>query len=341
MDLDVIIVPDFAGPQKGRFELGTSLFLASWLQHKSQQSNSKLHVVCIGDPPAVVMRLSKLAKARLSVHETMEGEDRFRNKLIGLRIQPSASHFLLLDAADTVLFRPIRDIAAMLPSNSVGVTPANGVHLSLTQWKIVYDRLGIPMPSERAAVVGAAFDERFRASNPWFREFNCTLPYFNSGVVSAPWSFGLGPIWEKLVYDVPRILRDDDRLQRPIQPFAYYDQPPLAIATEILQQRGRSRSILADSMNTRWQHLYLGLEKKENIASAHAIGIFRNYRSTPDSTLSEDILKGIGNYEVYIRNMMKRRNLTPSLSKQARLTEYAKFLCDYLAELHANWIVVS
>ena len=327
MKLDVIIVPDFQGPSQRVFEYTTSLFLASWLEHKSQLSSCQLHVVCVGNPPSIPKYLAKRARAHLTVREPAVGPDRFRNKLLGLQIAPSTEHFLLLDT-DVVLFQSIDQIAVQLTQDCMQLGYASGAHLSLAQWSILYDRLGMDLPTSRVVVVNAAFGHDLIGS-PWYEEFGATVPYFNGGVVAAPWGFGVGVQWQGLIDRLPRILQTDPRMQAPVVPMALYDQPPLAIAVDILQREGRSFCTLPNALHTRWQHVCLGLVRPDEVAVAHNTGLFKGKDPT-------GIPSGIEQYAIRTRNRMKNR--TPTALQQERLANYARCLEDYLLMLYEKWI---
>ena len=327
MKLDVIVVPDFEGPARQAFEHTTNLFLASWLEHGSQLSDSQLHVVCIGQPPAQTARLADQAQSRLTVGAPLSGRDRFRNKLRGLEVSPSGDHFLLLDT-DIVLFDSIDQVASLLGSGSLAVGYANGAHLSLAQWDTLYDRLGMAPPTDRVPMVNASFGSAFK-DHPLYEELSATVPYFNAGVVAAPWNFELGVLWKRLIDQVPEILQGDERVARPIVPHALYDQPPLAIAAEMLKRGGRRVSVLPDVLHARWQHFCQGLVSDDDVLIAHNTGIFK-----PDA--SADIRKGIHAYAVRSRNRLDSRS--SSLSQKKRLVEYADRLEEYLSMLCKTWV---
>ena len=327
MKIDVIVVPDFEGPSPLKFEYTTNLFLASWLEHESHFSNSQLHVVSVGKPPISTRRLVERANAELTVCAPFPGNDRFRNKLNGFKATPTSDHFMLLDT-DVVLFQSIDQVSLRLDSGAIALGYANGTHLSLAQWRVVYDRLGLPLPPQRVPMVLAAFGNRF-SDRPLFNEFCATVPYYNGGVVVAPWSCELPKHWERLLDLVPSILQSDKRVEKLLHRFASYDQPPLAIASEILQSQGVNVRILPDALHARWQHFCLGLTTFDDVLLAHTNGIFGD--NAPNGLRS-----GVSEYSAKLRNVMDSRDLLASHKR--RLTTYADRLETYLLELHEKWI---
>lgn len=327
MKIDVIVVPDFEGPHPLKFEYTTNLFLASWLEHGSHFSNSQLHVVSVGQPPNSTKRLAERAGAELTVCAPFPGSDRFRNKLNGFKATPTSDHFMLLDT-DVVFFQSIDKLSFRLEPGNISLGYAGGAQLSLAQWRTVYDRLGVPLPEQRVPMVLAAFGNRF-SDRPLFNELGATLPYYNGGVVVAPWNSGLATQWERLLDEVPRILQSDRRADKLFHQFALYDQPPLAIASEILRNQGVNVSILPDALHARWLHFCLGLITFDDVLLAHMNGIFRDNAPT-------GLRNGIGEYSVRLQNVMARRN--PSPSQKARLSTYADCLEEYLVKLYKKWI---
>lgn len=325
MKLDVVVVPDFQGPAHLEFEHKTNLLLASWLEHKSELSTSQLHVACIGDPPDSTARLAECARSRLTVHEPIAGPDRFRNKLQAFRTSRAHSHFLLLDA-DIVLLRPIQEIASRLRPDSLGVGYANIAHLSLSQWGALYAQLGMPPPTERAAMAEAWLGDMLPGRGHG-GEIAATFPYFNSGVVSAPWSFGLGALWERLIDEVPRILLQGVG-EGKLPHHALYTQPPLAVAVEALRRQGKPTHVLPDALHARWQHFCRGTVAFDDALVVHNTGIFK--------PMTGDVRTGIAAYVERSRNRMKGRG--PTASQQGNLKAYANQLGDYLLLLQEKWI---
>ncbi len=328
MRLDVVVVPDFEGSSRLVFEYNTNLFLASWLEHESNLSDSQLHLVCVGEPPPTTRRLAEQANCKLTVCESVSGPDRFRNKLRGLQVTPSSDYFILLDT-DIVLFQTIDRVAHLLDLSSMGLSYSSGTHLSIAQWTDLYDRLGMKPPTIRVALDNAAFSGNF-LDHPYYEEFSATVPYYNSGVVAAPWNFGLRHYWERLIDQVPWLLQNDKHIDKPIFRHALYDQPPLAIAAEMLRREGRKLSVLPHALHARWQHFCLGLVSPDDVLIAHNTGIFK--REAP-----ADVPSGIRQYATLTKNRMQDRE--PSELQENRLIKHAHHLEEYLLMLYEKWIV--
>ena len=234
---------------------------------------------------------------------------------------------MLLDT-DIVLFRSIDHICRYLDPSSLVLGYASGVQVSLAQWAVLYDRLDMALPTSRVPMVNASLGSAFR-NHPHYGEFPATLPYFNAGVIAAPWNFDLGTRWKRLIDFVPKILQGDERVEQPIVPHALYDQPPLAIAAEMLRRQGKRVSILPDALHARWQHFCQGLVSVDDALIVHNTGIFK-------PSASPDVLEGILEYSLRSRNRMNNRN--PSLSQKRRLVEYANRLEEYQSMLCEKWI---
>lgn len=323
-DLDVVIVPDFLGRSSQAFEYNTTLFLASWLETGSEKSNCQLHVVCIGEPPEVIRRLGEAARARLTVCDPYPGPDRFRNKLRGLQIEPTAERFLLLDA-DIVLFRSITEVAKLLAPNAIAAA-YGGAALSVAQWRIVYERLGMAPPTRRVAINKAPLAKGF--GDPLQSEFAATFPYYNAGVVTAPWASGLAPLWEKLIDEVPRILRSDTRLG-PVAQRAFLDQPPLAVALEVLERRGWPLHILPHRLHVRWLDVCSGFVSATDAMVCHNTGLFRRNQEL-------GLVAGVRRYAERTRDRMKTRGGTPG--QNARLAAFGDHVEEHLLGLARRWI---
>ena len=329
MKIDVIVVPDFEGPCPLKFEYTTSLFLASWLEHGSHLSGSQLHVVSVGEMPDGTRRLAEWAGAEITVCAPFPGDDRFRNKLNGFKANPTSDHFMLLDT-DVVLFRPIDQIASRLDPGCIALHYAADAHLSLAQWRAVYGRLGLPMPQQRVPMLRAAFGSWIAATvtNPLSTEFSATAPYYNGGVVVGPWSSGLATQWERLIDEVPRILLTEKREEEPNHEYAFWDQPPLAIASETVRSQGENLRILPDALHARHHHFALGLTTTDDVFLAHLTGMFSD-----NAPLG--LHGGIGEYSA---RLLDRANRFLSESQGRRMTEWADHLERYLLMLCGKWI---
>ena len=260
------------------------------------------------------------------MREPVAGPDRFRNKLRAFEVRRFHDRFLLLDA-DIVLLRPIQEVASRLKPDVMELGYANIPHLSIAQWRSLFWQLGMEPPSERVAMAEAGLGAP-TLNRGHGNEIAATLPYFNSGVVSAPWNFDLGEQWERLIDEVPRIVLQVGGKEN-VPHHALYDQPPLAVAVEALRRQGKSKHILADSLHARWQHFCRGSVTFDDAMVVHNTGIFK-----PSAT--PDLREGVRGYIKRSRSRMARRRPTPA--QLARLNDYADRLGNYLLLLSEKWI---
>jgi hypothetical protein len=125
--VDVVMVPDFAGPGRRIFEARTLLFLGSWLEQRGASCDWPLHLACVGDPPAGVASLAERCGARVSIRPelSLRGQ-RYLNKLRGLEVESATGRILLLDADTVVLMRrPFREPIPAHYNTGVLLVPAD------------------------------------------------------------------------------------------------------------------------------------------------------------------------------------------------------------------------
>ena len=316
--MDVVVVLDFAGPAAQRFEALGQFFLASWMEQGGKESRCQLHVVCIGEAAPAISRLAGLCRARVLRRKEVPGPDRLRNKLRAFEVDRTSDHLLLLDA-DVLWLASVESALAQLPGDAIALSYANDAHLSMSQWAYVYDALGLSLPEARCPVVNACLDK----SRP-----GETLCYYNSGVVWTPWRFDLGSVWSNLIHRVPAIVQSNKEAM-PLPPLALSDQPPLAVAVDILRRKGMKTVEVPVALHTRWQHICLGWVDVGDIVLAHNVGLFRR-------TALGDDLAGIRDYQDLTRSRMDTRGGTGL--ERARLSNYAEVLGDYLLLLHKKYL---
>jgi hypothetical protein len=248
------MVPDFLGPEAAIFEARTLLFLAAWLEHVGPNPALPLHLACIGEPPARVQRLAARSGAVLSIHAPVGAEQRgFSNKLRGFEVARRTDFLLLVDADVMVLGdpSPILDLGYC-----VALSPADQAKVPARFWDRIYPGLGLPMPSERMlSTLGESMP-----------------PYYNGGVVYAPWACGLGAIWEDHVRRIARLFVGDEPHARAVHGS---DQAGLATAVASLRGQGVPVVPLPWGFNVRWQHLYSHRVRPDQIALFHATGLYR------------------------------------------------------------------
>ena len=224
----------------------------------------------------------------------------------------------MLDA-DVLWLAPFESALVMLPRDAIALSYANKAHLSLNQWAYVYDTLGLALPKTRCTLADSLLDE----SPP-----GEALCYYNSGVVSAPWRFDLGALWGNLIDRIPGILQANEegfQLAR----MALLDQPPLAVAVDLLRRKGMKTLEIPTALHTRWQHICLGLVNEGDVVLAHNTGMFK--RSGARGGLA-----GIRAYQELTRS--RRDGSGGTEIERERLRGYAAMLGDYLVRLYEKYI---
>ncbi|MDR7485186.1 MAG: hypothetical protein QN187_07625 [Armatimonadota bacterium] len=240
--VDVITVPDFTGPALPRFELRTLLFLGSWLRHRGASRTWPLHLACIGEPPASVRHLAALAGASVTVHAPMpEPYPATGNKLRGLEITPRSERFLLLDT-DVLVLTDLDPLAGHV-GDGIGAGPARFNLLSEATWRRIFDGVGVAYPTGGGVP-----------------------PYFNSGVLMAPWALGLGPLWREHTRRVLEHFEGDPVTAHP-KWSRHAEQHALATAVAALRLQGvrvvelplpyQARPYLLTSGALRWRDVAL------------------------------------------------------------------------------------
>jgi hypothetical protein len=254
------MVPDFVGREAPTFEARTLLFLGAWLEHASANPALPLHLACIGDPPLRVQRLAARCGAILSVHAPVGAEQRgVSNKLRGFEV-PRRTDFLLLVDADVMT---LGDPSAILDlGRCVALSPADTARVSPAQWERIYRGLGLPFPTQRILSTRGV-------SMP---------PYYNSGVVYAPWSCDLRAIWEDHVRRIAAMFVEVGSATPSgyIKPVQGSDQAGLATAVAQLRQDGMPVALLPEGFNVRWHHIALRRVRVDRTLLYHATGLFRS-----------------------------------------------------------------
>jgi hypothetical protein len=230
--LDVVVVPDFAGPGRRLFEARTLLFLGSWLEHEGRSRAWPLHLVCVGEPPEGVVALAEQCGARLSrCPELCVRGQRYLNKLRGLEIESSTGRILLLDA-DTVVLHDLGPAARLEPGFAALVAATNRIPSAL--WRELFACAGTRAPEARMLPLIAQLEDALPPSvmREPFRE---RIPaHYNTGVLVVPADCRLREHWER----VARLL-DERYAQDPAHAHVVSnDQPSLAVATGLLRDDG-------------------------------------------------------------------------------------------------------
>jgi hypothetical protein len=270
--LDVVVIPDFAGPAASRFEARTLFFLASWLERGGAARRFPLHVAAIGEPPRSVRRLARECGASVQVFPPL-GIDRrgAANKLRGLDVDTDADRLLLLDA-DVLVLSDFSDVADL--GCALAATPAIRARVPAAYWPTIYRGLGLAPPDERmTSLVGRLRCGYTRTPN--YPEQNAEAasmpPYYNSGVLLAPRTCGLRPLWEDHVRRIASLFAPDATAHRAV---TASDQAGLATAIECLRSRGVPFVPMPEPFNACWLHLYRRSVPLAGVRLFHALGLF-------------------------------------------------------------------
>lgn len=266
---DVITVPDFSAGGTAVFEARTLVFLASWAERAGPSRSFPLHVACIGEPPASVRRLADRVGASVTVHEPLplRHDHHVGNKLRGLEIEPRTDRFLLLDV-DIAILGDLSRLAEF--DDCISACPDDAPNVRLAEWRRIYDALGLPLPDTIPPLVRELDLPRFprkmmgyEAGNEQLDEM---LPYYNGGVVFAPWSSNLRDLWARNIQRIAGLFDDQAGFRKWIH---HSDQAALAVSIAMLARDGLPFRRLPDAFNARWQHLYAGTPDLGEIAILH------------------------------------------------------------------------
>lgn len=269
---DTVVVPDFLS-SAAAFEARTLLFLASWMEHAGLARSFPLHLACIGEPPASVRWLAQRAGARVSVHAPfLSGGP--ANKQRGWEIAGETDHVLLLDADIWVVGDPAGPADFR---QGIALSPEGMPQISESTWQRIYQRLGVPFPTERLVSVAVEAGARPGSRPPGFpgqwAEARSMVPYYNSGVVWAPWDSGLPTLWPEYIRAFRQLPADGPEHPRWIHGS---DQGALAVAVQVLRERGAPFHRLPVAYHTHWLHLDHGQIRWRDVRLYHAIGAFRH-----------------------------------------------------------------
>ncbi len=269
---DVVVVPDFTNENRAMFEARTLFFLASWLDHAGTAAGWPLHVACIGEPPGSVRRLAERCSASVTVHEPLFGGRVHTNKLRGLEIEGRTDRVLLLDA-DVLVLSDISRLAEL--GCCLAAAPSLKPRIPTSAWRAVYRELGIELPTERIksvrGTVAAAAAERWYQSD----ELEAMVPYYNGGIILAPWRCDLRSLWEEhLRLIAEKVHQAGDAAAA----LTVSDQAALATAIQALRQRGFAFTDLPTPCHAHYLYLYKRTVPFGRIKLFHAFGFAGGFR---------------------------------------------------------------
>ena len=273
--LDVVVVPDFQGEKSRIFEARTLLFLASWLEYGGKARDFPLHLACIGEPPDSVRRLAQVCDARISVHKPVTDQlPRFANKLRGFEVEAQTESLLLVDL-DVLVLGDFSSLANY--KDCISAAPENVARVLEDYWQRIYAGLNVALPLERIPTVRWELGmsrNRIPFSNG---EDSAMLPYFNSGIIIAPWSCDLRQKWQENIISIAALFDNERNEQkRGWKAVCACDQAGFAVAIEQLKQEGVSFRRLPHDCHSNTNHLYRRTVSLEQTKLFHALRMFRN-----------------------------------------------------------------
>jgi hypothetical protein len=286
---DVVLVPDFSEPVSRRFEMMTLLFLASWLEFGGRSRDLPLHLACIGEVPESVRFLADRCRAKITTHSPLL-LGAFANKLRGFEIGRQTDHVLLLDS-DMLVLSEIHDLSSALGSDCISASAANGPRRGPEdRWLKIQEALRLPDPQNRVIPLNLELDT-FQCAP--YRDREYLPPYYNGGVVYAPWASRLGDVWRDhfmRIFDIaPNIRGPKGKVS---------NQPSLVTAIAQLQLQGFDFQLLPDEYHVRWQHISAGSVTCDEARLLHTVGFGRWGDKTNCNTLERQI-------DIYLSNILR------------------------------------
>ena len=261
---DVVTVPDFSGESARRFELMTLFFLASWIEYGGESNNLPLHIAAIGEAPESVRILAGRCGAEITTHLPMHFGG-FANKLRGFEVNRCTDHILLIDS-DVFLISDITNLPLSLGEHCISASIANGCPIRVDEWLQIFRALDIPVPKEGPPPLNDALDT-FRANPNSCPPF---LPYYNAGILFAPWTCELNNVWSRHIEKIMQI-----KIPFIGPKMNVSNQPAFATAVAELQNDGLNFQLLPDEYHVRWQHLTTTTVRLKNTKLLHAVGFCR------------------------------------------------------------------
>jgi len=272
MTLDLISVADFRGPQRLLF-LWRALFqIASWLESGQQSSGHTFHLVCIGEPEPCLQHLAGQAgiqihsrQPRNSIpleqcsgrteleHQLLAGMD---NKFQGLTVPPTRDAFILMDV-DVFFVRPLSG-AVLLPER-LGAAPAHAPHFPKTLWRQFADALDCPLPQRHIPSLRHELGLGLREEEypGQAKELDAMVPYYNGGIVLAPWESPVVQDWPELTH---RLLQTCSHLPTGTSKTVadVCDQVALSLALEKIHRETGREVTLSGVHHATFHHLGTG-----------------------------------------------------------------------------------
>ena len=335
---DVVVVPDFQGSDPALFEARTLLFLGSWLEHAGAARDWPLHLACIGEPPARVVRAAEGCGALLSVHEPVAGGVApLRNKLRGFEIAMRTDRLLLLDV-DVVAFgdpSPIQDL-----EGDLAVAPASHHRVRPHHWERVLTALDEkPFETRMLSHRGALVDRLPRRAVPP-HHLEPMAPYYNTGVlwIARSRAAELREVWDDYLDRLTTAFPVDAPENRVI---SRCDQVGFALALRKLCDEGLRMDPLPGSLHANWVLLAAEAVPAGETRLLHAMALFSRDAERPraDWRTEVDFWEEwlLGRIHGGDRVGQARRWLGRLLGERAGVLEIRR-LCDELRRLVADHV---
>ena len=298
---DIVLVPDFSGPQAPTFAARSLLFLAAWLEHAGETRSFPLHLACIGEPPDRVRSLAEMSGAILSLHKPVQLEPSgMANKLRGFEAPLQTGHLLLLDV-DTIILGDLSGLADL--GDFLSAAPAIAYRVPEEYWQRIYSALELHLPPEWW--IACLLDEMANHPRGTYHlpGSGCLCrpmpPYYNSGVLWAPQSSGLERLWAEDILRIPALFTSGDPSWHTV---GECDQAGLATAITRLRKRGVNFQRLPDAWHVTQVHLFNNWLPLRQVRIFHAIKLFHsmNYPLT-----AQAMLAGLNQYRArLVRNYL-------------------------------------
>ena len=324
-NFDVVVVPDFTSGRSAMFEARCLFFLASWLEMASKppgQAAPQLTLACIGDPPARVSRLAKIANAAITVHAPLSiGKGCSPNKLRGFEAPSQSPKMLLLDA-DVFVLQSLSEINAL--EQDIAASRADWARVLDPLWDEIYTGLGIEKPTGRIYPVytspAISPDNNYSGNGP-----GSMLPYYNSGVLLVRRDCGLAGLWRRHLEWIEANVQREDLPDS----ITASDQAGLITAINALVDGGQCTFAgLRDEFNFRPSHLGEGGNDIRAARLFHTIGFLKDLHD--ESELPDRFSTGL---DRLIQPMRDSLAGDPGL-----LAARESWLRDYVDTLWTRWV---
>ena len=291
---DVVTVPDFSGQNARQFELRTLFFLASWIEYGGKENDLPLHIAAIGEVPRSVQVLADRCGAEITGHRPFH-HGGFANKQRGFEVNRRTNHILLVDT-DVIVFSDISDILLRLGDNYIAAAVNGNLPvMKRHEFMQIYAGLEIPVPEQSLPPLDAAlntFKSNKRSAEQYF-------PFFNAGIVFAPWDSGLPEAWRR---NMEKIINMRIPFSSPHLNFC--DQPSFAATVAQLQKQGAHFKLLPDEYHVRWQHLVTGTLRTKQTRLLHALRFCRQ-KINPEACSAQDAVKVYG---IIMMNLARKQS---------------------------------